>query len=47
MQQYVVYAWDGTDDQALERRMKARPAHFDCSRGIKTGGNLRDGAHAR
>jgi hypothetical protein len=24
MQQYIVYAWDGTDEQALERRMNAR-----------------------
>jgi len=40
MQQYIVYAWDGTDDQALERRMKARPAHFDNSRRIKASGNF-------
>jgi uncharacterized protein YciI len=40
MQQYVVHAWDGTDDQALERRMKARPAHFDNSRRIKASGNF-------
>jgi uncharacterized protein YciI len=40
MQQYLVHAWDGTDDQALERRMKARPAHFDNSRRIKTSGNF-------
>ena len=40
MQQYLVHAWDGTDDQALERRMKARPAHFDNSRRIKASGNF-------
>jgi uncharacterized protein len=40
MQQYVVYAWDGTDAQALERRMMARPAHFDNSRRIKASGNF-------
>lgn len=40
MQQYVVHAWDGTDDQAPERRMKARPAHFDNSRRIKASGNF-------
>ena len=40
MLQYIVYAWDGTDDQALERRMNARPAHFDCALALKTGDNL-------
>ena len=40
MQQYLVYAWDGTDQQALERRMKARPAHFENSRRIKATGNF-------
>lgn len=40
MQQYLVHAWDGTDDQAFERRIKARPAHFDNSRRIKASGNF-------
>ena len=40
MQQYIVYAWDGTDEQALERRMNARPAHLDNSRRIKASGNF-------
>lgn len=40
MQQYLIHAWDGTDDEALERRMKARPAHFDNSRRIKASGNF-------
>ena len=40
MQQYIVYAWDGTDEQALERRMNARSAHFDNSRRIKANGNF-------
>ncbi len=40
MLQYIVHAWDGTDDQAHERRMNARPAHFDCARALKTGDNL-------
>ncbi|HEY6436430.1 MAG TPA: YciI family protein [Ignavibacteriaceae bacterium] len=39
MLQYIVYAWDGTDDQAHERRMNARPAHFNCARALKTGDN--------
>ena len=40
MQQYLVYAWDGTDDQALERRMSARPAHFEGARKLKKNGNF-------
>lgn len=40
MQQYIVYAWDGTDDQALERRMKARPAHFKEANRLKANGNF-------
>jgi uncharacterized protein len=40
MQQYLVHALDGTDEQALERRMNARPAHFDNSRRIKANGNF-------
>lgn len=40
MQQYLVYAWDGTDDQALERRMNARPAHFEGARKLKENGNF-------
>ncbi len=40
MQQYIVYGWDGTDDNALERRMNARPAHFDNSKKWKESGNF-------
>lgn len=40
MQQYLVYALDGTDDQALERRMSARPAHFEGARKLKVNGNF-------
>ena len=40
MQQYIVYAWDGTDNKALERRMNARPAHFECARKLKAENNL-------
>jgi uncharacterized protein len=39
MQQYIVYGWDGKDDNALERRMNARPAHFDNARKWKESGN--------
>lgn len=40
MQQYIIYGWDGTDDNALERRMNARPAHLDNSRKWKENGNF-------
>ncbi len=36
MQQYIMHAWDGTDEKALERRMSVRPAHFDNARKIKS-----------
>lgn len=39
MQQYLIYAWDGDDEQALERRMNARPAHLNGARQLKTNGN--------
>ena len=35
MQQYVIHAWDSTDEKALERRMNARPAHFEGARKLK------------
>jgi uncharacterized protein YciI len=40
MQQYIIYAWDGTDENALERRMNSRPAHFDGARQLKSNGNF-------
>jgi len=40
MQQYIIYAWDGTDEEALGRRMSIRPAHFDGARKLKSGGNF-------
>jgi uncharacterized protein YciI len=40
MQQYIMYAWDGTDEQALERRMNNRPAHFENARKLKAQGNF-------
>jgi uncharacterized protein len=40
MQQYIVYAWDGTDEDAQERRMTSRPAHFDNARKMKAAGNF-------
>lgn len=40
MQQYIMYAWDGTDEQALERRMNNRPSHFENARKLKANGNF-------
>ena len=40
MQQYIIYAWDGQDELALDRRMKARPAHFERAGRLKTDGNF-------
>jgi len=40
MQQYIIYAWDGTDEQALERRMSVRPDHFGGARKLKANGNF-------
>ncbi len=40
MQQYIIYAWDGTDEQALERRMNARPSHFERAAALKASGNF-------
>lgn len=40
MQQYVIYAYDGTDEQALERRMAARPHHLVVAKQLKANGNF-------
>ena len=40
MQQYIMYAWDGIDEQALERRMSIRPSHFKNARKLKDNGNF-------
>lgn len=40
MQQYLVSAWDGTDEEALERRMKVRPLHFENARKMKKEGSF-------
>jgi uncharacterized protein len=36
MQQYLIIARDGNDIEALERRMKARPSHFEGARELKS-----------
>ncbi len=40
MRQYLIIARDGTDPKALERRMSARPAHFDTARNLKANNNF-------
>lgn len=40
MQQYLIHAFDGTDEGALERRMAARPAHLELARTLKANGNF-------
>ncbi|GAB3955039.1 YciI-like protein [Spirosoma harenae] len=37
---YVVHAYDHTDPDALDRRMAARPAHFDYVRQLKEKGQF-------
>ncbi len=39
MNQYLVTAYDYTDDGALERRMGVRPHHLDAAKEIKEKGN--------
>jgi len=43
MQQFLVVAYDYTDSEALERRMKARQAHLQSARELKAKGNLIEG----
>lgn len=38
--QYIVHAYDHTDADALDRRMTARPAHFDYVRQLKADGKF-------
>jgi uncharacterized protein YciI len=38
MMQYIVYAKDHTDSDALNRRMSARPAHFEGVKALKARG---------
>lgn len=40
MKQYLIYAWDGEDEQALERRMSARPEHLTGGKQLKANGNF-------
>jgi len=40
MIQYLIHALDHTDTGALERRMAARPAHFEGAKKLKSNGNF-------
>lgn len=39
MNQYIVTAYDHTDEGALARRMSVRPHHFDAAKVLKESGN--------
>lgn len=40
MPQYVIIAHDGGDEDALNRRMAARPGHFARARSLKAAGQF-------
>lgn len=40
MNQYLITAYDGTDENALERRMSVRPFHFEGVKKLKENGNF-------
>ena len=40
MNQYLIYAHDYTDAQALDRRMAARPSHLETVKKLKETGNF-------
>lgn len=40
MPQYLITAYDFTDEKALERRMTARPSHLDKAKAMKAAGEI-------
>jgi uncharacterized protein len=40
MNQYLITAFDGTDENALERRMSVRPFHLEGAKRLKENGNF-------
>lgn len=40
MNQYLIIAHDGTDENALERRMNVRPSHLEGAKKLKENGNF-------
>ena len=43
LQQYVIIAYDGTDADALDRRLAVREAHLENTRKLKAAGNFIEG----
>ncbi len=43
MQQFVLIAYDGTDAEALPRRLAARPAHLENVQRLKAQGQFTEG----
>lgn len=41
--QYLILAYDGTDADALDRRMAVRPRHLDVARAMAEAGTLVEG----
>ena len=39
MKQYIIHAFDGIDSEAMNRRLAARPAHFENMAKVKAAGN--------
>jgi uncharacterized protein len=40
MSQYIIIARDGTDEEAMDRRMQARPLHFQTASELKSHGQF-------
>jgi uncharacterized protein len=40
MNQYLITAYNGTDENALERRMNVRPFHLEGAKKLKENGNF-------
>lgn len=40
MNQYLIIAQDGTDENALDRRMAVRPSHLEKARELKSNDNF-------
>lgn len=40
MNQYLITAYDGTDENAFERRMNVRPFHLEGAKKLKENGNF-------
>ena len=40
MNQYLITAYDGIDENALERRMSVRPFHLEGAKKLKENGNF-------